>query len=266
MEIASWVECDFGRFSGDAHRVYWGHEICVDRILSVPEFDELPRRLLDAGKKLTLVTPTLAEEEMSRICKLVDTLSDSLDRFEVVCNDWGLFHWLTDRQSVEPTIGRFLVGQATDPRLAALDLPDWQLPHERAVSHADGTQVELRYRRPTQALVTHLQKCGIDIPEVLSFLRHLGTRRLEVSNVLQGIQLKLAPGWRASLHIPEVPVAVARDEWSDDGTQWLHPTFPVDLHQRDNTVFYCNSDKPSDLLSLRVDRLVYREHSDDANR
>ncbi len=85
MEIASWVEGDFGRFSGDAHRVYWGHETCVDRILSAPDVDELPHRLLDANRQLTLVTPFLPEKELSHICRLVDTLSDSLGHFEVVC-------------------------------------------------------------------------------------------------------------------------------------------------------------------------------------
>ena len=261
MEIAYWAEGDSGRLPDNAGRVYWGHETCVERLLSAFDVDDFSIRLRDTDTRLTFVTPSLTDKEMSQVCRLVDTFSSSLGCFEVVCNDWGLLHWLTDRQSVEPTIGRFLVGQATDPRLAAFDMPDRQLPHERTVSHADGTLVALRYRRPPKSLMTHLRECAIDIPEVLSFLSRFGARRLEVSNVLQGIRLKLARGWRASLHLPEVPVAVARDAWSDEGNQWLHPTFPVRLHQRDNAVFFCNNGKQEDLPAQGIDRLVYRTTS-----
>jgi len=258
MEIAHWINCDIDRVPRDAPRVYLGHETCIDQIPTLHDIIVISHQLRDANRQMTLVTPFLTEKGMERVCKLIESVSELLDCFEVVCNDWGLLHWLTECQIGEATIGRFLVGQATDPRLAAFDLPEKQLPYERSVLHANGTRVRLRYRRPTDALMSHLRDCALDIPEVLSFLRQLGVRRLEISNVMQGVQMRLASGWRVSLHLPEVPVTVARYHWRDSGTEWLHPTFPVALQQRDNIIYYRNSNKPRDLHSLRIDRLVHR--------
>ncbi len=106
--------------------------------------------------------------------------------------------------------------------------------------------------------MAHLRTCAIDIPEVLTFLHHLGVRRFEVSNTLQGVELKLAPDWNVTLHIPEVPVAISRHRCPDSGSQWLHPTFPVPLQQRDNMIYYFNNIAPSSKQLLFVDRVVYR--------
>jgi len=263
VETAFWLDADFDLPPDDADRIYWGHESDAQALLSMADAHGLARRLSGLDIPLTLVTPCLIQEELGRICALVESLIGLLGRMEVVCNDWGLFRWLTLRQRAEPIIGRLLAGQATDPRLAAFDMPERQIPHERTVRHADGTQVELRYRRPPRALMTHLQRCAVDIPAVLAYLGSFGARRLEVSNLLQGIRLELADGWRASLHLPEVPVAVARNSLGEGEAGWHHPTFPVALRRRGNTVFYRNDQEIPEARSSRIDRVVYRKASRD---
>lgn len=257
MEIAYWLDSSTGSVPHDVKRVYLGHETCIDRLPPLGKMIKTVHSLRDSDKDITLMTPFLTEKDMCHICRMIQTMSESLSDFEVVCNDWGLLQWLTKSHLAEPTIGRLLVGQATDPRLAAFDLPERQRPHERSVFHADGTKVQLRYRRPTDALMTHLRSCAIVTPQVLSFLHRLGVRRFEVSNTLQGIHMPLDTGWNVTLHMPEVPVAIARHRWRDEGNQWLHSTFPIALYQRDNIVFYCNNDKPLNIDSLGIDRLVF---------
>ena len=93
----------------------------------------------------------------------------------------------------------------------------------------------------------HLRSCSIAIPDVLSFLQDLGVGRFEVSNPLQGIYLTPANGWDVTLHLPEVLVAVARDKFGDGCKQWLHHSFPVELYQRDNMIFYNNSKVPANI-------------------
>lgn len=258
MEIAHWLDSCTGSVPHDAQRIYLGHETCIDQIPPLQDMINTIHRLRDSDKQITLVTPFLTEKDMCRIYEMIEAISESLSGYEVVCNDWGLLQWLTESDFAEPIVGRLLVGQATDPRLAAFDLPERQLSYERFVLHADGTKVELRYRRPRDALLTHLGSCSIATPEVISFLHQLGIRRLEISNTLQGIHMTLDTGWNVTLHLPEVPIAIACHCWRDSGNQWLHSTFPVALYQRDNMVFYCNNDKPLNIDSLGIDRLVYR--------
>lgn len=258
MEIAYWLDGFTASIPNDAQRIYLGHEACIDQIPPLEDMINAVNRWRDSDKQITLVTPLLTEEDMHRICEMIEAISDSLSGYEVVCNDWGLLHWLTESRFAEPTVGRLLVGQATDPRLAAFDLPERQLPHERFVLHADGTKCKLRYRRPTGALMTHLRSCSNATPAVLSFLHQLGVRRLEVSNTLQGIYITRDTRWNVTLHLSDVPIAIARHTWRDGGSQWLHSTFPVILSQHDNMLTYCNNDKPLYADALGIDRLVYR--------
>ncbi len=258
MDIAHWMQSCKGHVARDANRVYLGHETCVEQVPSLSDIQEMCGRLRDANLGMTLVTPFLVENELGRMCRLIEGISRSTDDWEVVCNDWGLLQWLSECHIAEPTIGRLLVGQASDPRLAALGLPERQLSHERDVLHADGTEVQLRYRRPTAALTSHLRSCAIAVPEVLSLVQQLGVRRIEISNTLQGVEMDLDRGWGVSLHLPEVPVAIARRSWDPREAHWLHPTFPVTLRHRDNMIFYCNNSEQVKAHPLRVDRLVYR--------
>lgn len=257
MEVSRWSSGRSPVFSGEGKRVYCGCESDPERAVECPDIVERARRLRDRGRSLTLVTPYLTEAALERVCAAVTELAEVQDELEVVCNDWGLVHWLGERRLAEPVIGRLLVGQAVDARLAALDMPDWQLPHERPVQHADGSLVQLRYRRPSEELNEHLRSLAIDTPEVLAFLRRLGVRRIEISNALQGLEMQLDAGWRVTLHMPDVPVAIARRPWRDRGRQWRHPTFPVTLHHRDNMVYYRNPVLPPEEVLDRVDRVVY---------
>ena len=257
MEIARWLRTCEESVPDDAQRIYLGHESCIDRMPSLKDMMETLQRLNDLDRHATLVTPFLTEKEMGAVCNRIESVAAAFGRCEVVCNDWGLLQWLTESDAAEPVVGRLLVGQATDPRLAAFDLAGRQLAHERMVRHADGTAVSLRYRRPSDALMTHLSSCAIETPAVLSFLKDLGVRRYEVSNLLQGLEIKPVRDWHVTLHLPEVPVAIARHGWRDRGSKWLHASFPLALCHRDNMVFYCNHRLPENIQGLGIDRFVY---------
>lgn len=258
MEIAHWHESWTAVVSSVADRVYLGHESCADRIPSGRRLKDGLARLREAGKKITLVTPFLFESDFKRVAGAVEATSTGPNPLEVVCNDWGLLHWLAVCRAAEPVLGRLLAGQATDPRFAAFSSPEEQRPWERFVAHADGVAVSLRYRPPPDALAEHLRGCAACIPEVLAFLREMGVRRFEVSHPLQGLRLAPEPGWSVTLHLPEVPVAFTRRRWRGGGAKWLHPTFPVALRQRDNMVFYRNESQPPDPGSMGIDRFVHR--------
>jgi hypothetical protein len=258
MESAHWIESDARGLPVGNDRVYIGHETCFWRSPAVQDIERVAKMLRDAGRPMTLVTPFLTEAAFGATRRTIEAAAEVRGRIEVVCNDWGLLHWLAEQRIAEPVVGRWLGGQATDPRLAAMDQPERHVSHERTVLHADGTRVALRYRRPSSPLMEHLRRCAVDTPEVLVLLREMGVRRLEISNVLQGVHLALAPGWSASLYLPDVPVAVSRRDLPGDSSRWLHPSFPAELEQRDNVVGYNNGELPRGLPSQQIDRVVWR--------
>jgi hypothetical protein len=262
MEIAHWLqEESLEAISADATRFYVGHESCADRF---PQTDILARSVRDLvarGKGVTLVIPPLTESDLCRIYVEVERAVKIAGNCEVVCNDWGVLQWLAESALAEPVAGRLLSGQATDPRLDGFDSPALQEAHERSVIHADGTIVDLHYRRPSHSLMKRLRGCPIATRDVLRFLQDFGVRRFEISNILQGISPASLEGWGLSLHIPRVPVAISRYPWKEAGRKWLHHSFQVELLHEDNMVFYLNSHLPEDLEALGVDRLVYR-HGD----
>lgn len=258
MEIAQWFLSPEDSAANEASRIYIGDETYMGPMLDCECLIKMLHNIRNSNRQVTLVTPFLTEDEMKRICSMIEAVTSRFDGIEVVCNDWGLLQWLTESHAAEPVVGRLLVGQATDPRLAALNCPESQRLHERLIHHADGTAVELRYRQPTDSLVNHLRSFSIAIPDVLTFLNDLGVRRFEISNLLQGIHLTLVHGWDVTLHLPEVLVAIARDHFHDGCKKWLHPSFPVQLYQRDNIIFYNNNEVPANIEELGVNRLVYR--------
>lgn len=258
MEIAQWFLSPEDSSANEASRIYIGHETYIGNMVDCECVIKMLENISNSNRQATLVTPFLTEEEMERVCRVIEAVTARFDGIEVVCNDWGLLQWLTESLTAEPVVGRLIVGQATDPRLASLDSPERQRLHQRFIRHADGTNVELRYRRPTERLMKHLQSCSIAIPDVLSFLHDLGISRFELSNPLQGIHLTQVHDWSISLHLPEVLVAIARDHFMGGSRKWLHHSFPVQLCQRNNMVFYNNNEVPADIEELGVNRLVYR--------
>jgi hypothetical protein len=259
MEIAHWLNSSLNNVSAAGQRIYLGHESSSCHIPTFQEIQRILQPFRDSDRQITLVTPVLYEKEMGSICRLIEKTAIRYKKIEVVCNDWGLLQWLTESKVAEPIVGRLLVGQATDPRLAALDFPQRQQAYERSVYHADGTVANLRYKRPTKALMNHLRSCPLAIMNVLAFLQKMGVRRFEVSNCLQGIDVMPIPGWNVSLHLPIVPVAIARQCWENNGRKWRHYSFPVDLYQTDNMVFYYNDKIPESSDTTGIDRLVISE-------
>ncbi|HEX7681869.1 MAG TPA: hypothetical protein VF713_27365 [Thermoanaerobaculia bacterium] len=150
--------------------------------------------------------------------------------------------------------------------------PAFQRPFERVVRHVDGTEAMLCHEMPSPALVRHLQRCSLDAPAAYELLFQYGVRRLEINNLLQGIDIEPPDGWHVSLHVPDVLVALARDcaampapenagAWScrngcPPPAVWRHESVPVDLIQRANAVYYLNPSTPAFRKDLPIDRIV----------
>ncbi|MBF0317467.1 MAG: hypothetical protein HQL04_04770 [Nitrospirae bacterium] len=277
MEHACWIDYrQDGSLPLPEHvkRVYLGHETCQERLPSVDELHRLSKTLKRRDVSITLVTPFLTNEGITRVYQLIDCLLSVLDTVEVVCSDWGLLYYLIENGLCTPIISRLLSSQLTDPRIIRV-FQSMQPPAEvKKVQHIDGAQCVLKYTPPSSDLVSHYRSSWIDKDNVIAYLISRGIYRCEISNVAQGVELRTVKGWSYSLHVPDVLVAVMRrcpDEREDFNTppdclsgtclkgirkRWHFPNFPVEFFRCDNALYYRRHTLPENLTLLPVNRIV----------
>jgi hypothetical protein len=249
-ELKAWREpCD---------RFYFGQEFC-QRLLPLPAE---ARAALDCagarGAPLTLVTSFVTNAGLLRVQELVASLVGAASAaqpsgFEVVVNDWGVLHWM---RRVFPQIplalGRLLTKQKRGPQI-----------------------MEIGCRLPPTAL-DHFRRSNVDVPHVRQFLEQQGVRRVELDNLLQG--LERPSGLPGSLYYPYGYITttrlclLARGDQPDKNLRSLggcarecqkynvtlrHAEMPVPLLLKGNTQFFHNPKLPADLQALHIDRLVF---------
>ena len=147
-------------------RLYFGNEFC-QRLL--PQPGELDAALAWAQARrmaFTLVTPYVSGEALSALDVLFQRLARCAEAsFEVVVNDWGVLHLLTEgrwKGAFIPVLGRLLTKQRRDPRIPIL-------------------------RSLPEAARQHLKSANIDAPPLSDFLRSRGIERVELDNPPQGL-------------------------------------------------------------------------------
>lgn len=249
-------EDDLVDLAADVSRVYYGHEFC-ERLL--PSRRELARAVDLAGQRgvaFTLLTPYVTERGLERVRRLLTLLKALLPRAEVVFNDWGVLRVLEEEfGDFEPVMGRLLIKMKRGPRLAVL---------------ADAFNA---------ATAEYFRTCSLDVPLYRRFLRAHRVARVELDNVLQGIDLDLSDTeLRGSLYVPFGYIATTRmclaASCGEHGMEDHVGVFPCrkecrdytfELHARGapvaqlrkgNTVFFENATRPDGLAGRGIDRVV----------
>ncbi|NLG64920.1 MAG: hypothetical protein GX537_04880 [Actinobacteria bacterium] len=251
-------------------RLYFGHEFCQRRLPSARQLQTVYAWCEQHRLPLTFVTPPLTDAGLRQVEPLLDELESHRAEHEVVVGDFGLLALLArERPALVPVLGRLLARQHRDPRLARL--------------RGDGSLVMAGGRLwqhlplPPDAAATY-RSCPLDAPALQTLLAELGVRRVELDNVVQGLDVSLPPTLVASLHVPWVCVTTSRRCQADPATaprpfdclisscrrgcgatyELTSPTLNTPLFKRGNTVFFRNDQLPAkaDLAAARIDRLV----------
>ncbi len=236
-------------------RLYFGAEFCQHML---PTRDELRRVRAEARERqlgFTLVTPMLTSSGFAAVAKLCEELGRDGEPYEVVVNDLGLLRWCAERaQENRPALclGRLLTKLKRGPRIL-------------------GAQGNL-----TQDAWRHFRTPGPDRSAFGAYLRRRGVVRIELCNVVQGLE-RGGEALPASLYHPWVYVSTGRYcqfcETSDPERalralprcqreclpyrlRMEHPGMPVPLTVRGSTTFFENSALPERPELLGVDRLV----------
>jgi len=247
---------DLERRDAATARVYFGHEFCERLLPTSAALAKLVRAAKRAGLGFSFATPYLTERGLSRLRPLLRVLARELPESEVVFNDWGTLRVLRrEFPELVPVLGRLLTKMKRGPRLASLA------------------------RRFNQQTADYFRTCSLDVPHYRAFLQERGVARVELDNVLQGIDLDLGgTGIRASLYVPFGYIATTRlclaascDRHGMEDHVGIFPCrkecrrFTFDLAQvgttvpqirKGNTVFFTNAELPENLAARGIDRVV----------
>ena len=168
-------------FDPSFEHVYLGSEFCQRQLPSQREMRGLLEFSQRHGVGFSLVTSFLNDEGVARAGKLLRMLDEGT---EVIFNDWGLLHSITEQRLV-PVVGRLLIKIKRDPRLGGADLA-------------------------REELAAYLRSSNLAQPSFQQFLERHGVQRAELDNVQQGWALDLPATIKTSLYYPFVYASVTR--------------------------------------------------------
>lgn len=226
------------------HRLYFGAEFCPWRFPEVTELLGALQACRVAGWSLTLLTPVLWQPFLpmlrARLAALLPHLAES---DEVVVSDWGGLRLVRELAPRQPLVlGRALSGQKRGAQILDLQLNAAQLQYFRSCRWASSA--------------------------TLALLQEQGIERVELDNLLQGLEPLPAP-LAGTLHHPYAMVTSSRNCPFAGGPSAAGCPRPCGevftlassdqqpaLLQAGNTQFLQLDTLPPDLTRLGIDRLV----------
>lgn len=247
-------------FGADFSRIYFGNEFCERLLPSVGELKEILDFTLKNEIKFTFVTPYVTNKGLKSLSSLFTFLAKENPGCEVVFNDYGVLRVLLNRYGeLKPVMGRLLNKMKRGPRL--MNLID-ALP---------------------ETTVKYFRGSSLDTQSFRNFLVKHKIRRVELDNLLQGIELNLSKlEISASLYFPYAYVTTTRaclaincDVHGQEDVVGIFPckkecqryTFylksrimPTFLIRKGNTIFFKNDRIPENLEEIGVDRIVYEPY------
>jgi hypothetical protein len=235
-------------------RLYFGNEFCEHLIPSVEDLEQVLDFVLESNLDFTFVTSYITDKGLRRLEILLEKVMENKPGSEVVFNDYGVLRILNSRyRELEPVMGRLLNKMKRGPRLmTVID----KLP---------------------QSTVEYFRSSNLTIPILCEFLTENRVRRVELDNVLQGIDLTL-DSLEVSLYVPFVYVTTTRfclvnscdvperkemigifpcKKECQKYTFYLrNPIMPVTLIRKGNTIFFKNETLPEIMEEKGITRLV----------
>lgn len=236
-------------------RLYFGNEFCERLIPSVKDLEAVKKLVSERRMGFTLVTPYVTNRGIELLRPVFEYVLVNFPEAEVVVNDWGVLRLIKrEHKPFRLNLGRLLVKQKRGPRI--LNIKD-KIP---------------------SSLMQHFKEANADVPLLEDFLADNGFNRIEMDNLLQGID-RQGSSMKSSLYVPFAYVTTTRfcltaclqkkeryfrsisdcsKECQKYAFKFNHDTMPVGLVLKGNTQFFRNTRMPENLERLNIDRLVYQ--------
>lgn len=229
-------------------RLYLGDEFCNWRMPSEAVLEEILEFIRGKNLVLTIVTSFCNDSEILNYNRLLEKALKSHENIELVINDWGMLEAFKG-WPLKLVLGRLLVKQKRDPRIAA-SIGSLPIGAKKRVK-------------------------GIGLNKfLLDLLSKWNIKRIELDNVLQGLDLSGLDGFNFSLHIPFVYVTLSRycqyHTKRRAGLEFLpcinkncpskeifNKAIGTPVFMRGNALFYRNYFLPEGIRDSKIDRIVY---------
>lgn len=172
------------------NRLYFGTEFCELKIPDREALGQVFSATRELGLEFTLVTPYVTDRGLAALLPLFQFLANLTVDTEVVVNDWGVLKMLSGNfPKLRPVLGRLLNKMVRDPRVA------------RSFT-GEGAPGE-------SAMV--FRQSGVTVGVYQSFLKSMGVERIEVDNLIQGVDLDFRQlEFEGSLYYPYACITTGR--------------------------------------------------------
>ncbi len=245
-------------YDGNFSRIYFGCEFCQRLLPSVKKLEQVLDFASEKSLGFTFITPYVTNEGLKKLRALLKVIENNKPGSEVVFNDWGVLNILNEKhQRLEPVMGRLLIKMKRGPRLK-----------------------EVMNSLP-QSTLNYFRGCSLDSPLYQKYLIDHKIKRIELDNLLQGLDLNLGDSIiNTSLYIPyafitttrlclanscdiagkedEIGIFPCKKECQKYTFQNIHSVMPVPLIIKGNTMFFKNENIPDKevLEKNHINRLV----------
>jgi len=261
------------------NRVYFGNEFCEKLI---PQLDKLKEIVAHCSKKnlgFSLVTPYVTNSGLEKLEKLFLWLKSNKINCEVIINDYGVLDLINEKYHIlSPVLGRLLTKQKRDPRI--LNLIKRKSEKYRFFKKDNEYNVILEKKIP-DALISYFKETNINVPVVQNFLRDYRIARVEIDNLLQGMNLRIPKrDFCISLYVPYgyitttrrcsanpfrnekrffCRISHCRKECKIYSLKLRNKYLPL-TYKKGNTIFFKNNRIPSqkELIGKGINRVVYQ--------
>lgn len=260
------------------NRLYFGNEFCEKLIHQTKELEKVVTYCNKKKLGFSLVTPFVTNSGLAILEKLFSWLRDNKISCEVIINDYGVLDLISEKyQFLLPVLGRLLTKQKRDPRILNLIKKE---PENRVFLRDNEYSIILARKTP-DALISHFKEANINVPIIQNFLRRNRINRVEIDNLLQGMNLKVPKeDFCASLYVPYGYITTTRlcsanlfrkakrfscsishcvKECRIYTLRLRNKYLPL-LYKKGNTIFFKNPTMlmQSELLEKGINRIVYQ--------
>jgi hypothetical protein len=221
----------------------------------------------------SLVTPFVTERGLKKLEAIFKWLRERKIKTEVVVNDWGILECLRAKfnGTFEIALGRLLTRQQRDPLIKKV--LEKQLPF--AVKGRDGRIRIIVHRPPEKKYQKGVKASYINSPLVQDFLSRFGIMRVELNNLIQGLEVGKVR-LKESIYTPFVNISttrfcpmettfqktyrinVCRRECQKYYDILRNRAVPKIIYKRGNTTFYKNPVNTRKIEKTGIDRLVFQ--------
>lgn len=260
--------------AGGYQRIYWGIEFCQNLIPSLTDTEKILRFVKENSLGLSFVSPFVTERGFKKLKEIFSWFKrQRVKNLEIIVNDWGVLEHLNTESNgtFEIALGRLLVRQQRD--LGIKKVLEKQPPF--AVRGKDGKINIVIHKVPDKQYQDGARQSYVNSPFVQDFLAGFGVQRVELNNLLQGVNLK-GIRFKKSLYTPFVNISTGRFCPMETRFQKIQrinvckrecqkhyhllrkKAISKIIYKRGNTTFYKNHFNFTLLKNSGVDRIVFQ--------